>query len=84
MTTTKKRPEVLVPAGTLEKVEVAVNYGTNIFSLVDKPGLRSRAGETLPWMKLREGIRTLLARGVVHVASNMVTHEMKRAGEVVP
>ena len=26
MTTTKKRPEVLVPAGTLEKLKVAVNY----------------------------------------------------------
>ena len=27
MTNTKKRPEVLVPAGTLEKLKVAVNYG---------------------------------------------------------
>ena len=26
MTTTKKRPEVLVPAGTLEKLKVAVKY----------------------------------------------------------
>ena len=34
MTTTKKRPEVLVPAGTLEKLKVAVNYGAD--ACVDK------------------------------------------------
>ena len=29
MTNTKKRPEVLVPAGTLEKLKVAVNDGAD-------------------------------------------------------
>ena len=45
MTTTKKRPEVLVPAGTLEKLKVAVNYGADaVFVGGQAYGLRSRAG----------------------------------------
>ena len=44
MTNTKKRPEVLVPAGTLEKLKVAVNYGADaVFVGGQAYGLRSRA-----------------------------------------
>ena len=76
MTTTKKRPEVLVPAGTLEKLKVAVNYGADaVFVGGQAYGLRSRAGN-FTMDELREGIEYAHARGVdVHVASNMVTHE---------
>ena len=84
MTTTKKRPEVLVPAGTLEKLKVAVNYGADaVFVGGQAYGLRSRAGN-FTMDELREGIEYAHARGVdVHVASNMVTHEgnEKGAGE---
>lgn len=84
MTTTKKRPEVLVPAGTLEKLRVAVNYGADaVFVGGQAYGLRSRAGN-FTMDELREGIEYAHARGVdVHVASNMVTHEgnEKGAGE---
>ena len=80
MTTTKKRPEVLVPAGTLEKLRVAVNYGADaVFVGGQAYGLRSRAGN-FTMDELREGIEYAHARGVdVHVASNMVTmKEMKK------
>ena len=81
MTNTKKRPEVLVPAGTLEKLKVAVNYGADaVFVGGQAYGLRSRAGN-LTMDELREGIEYAHARGVdVHVASNMVTHEGNEQG----
>lgn len=47
MTKTLKRPEVLSPAGTLEKLKVAVQYGADaVFIGGQAYGLRSRA-ETL-------------------------------------
>ena len=48
MTTTKKRPEVLVPAGTLEKLKVAVNYGADAVSLLGKLMVCVAVPETLP------------------------------------
>ena len=56
MTTTKKRPEVLVPAGTLEKLRVAVNYGADaVFVGGQAYGLRSRAGTLLlTWLPMKE------------------------------
>ncbi len=60
MTTTKKRPEVLVPAGTLEKLKVAVNYGADaVFVGGQAYGLRSRAGN-FTMDELREGIEYAL------------------------
>ena len=81
MTNTKKRPEVLVPAGTLEKLKVAVNYGADaVFVGGQAYGLRSRAGN-FTMDELREGIEYAHVRGVdVHVASNMVTHEGNEQG----
>ena len=66
----------MVPAGTLEKLKVAVNYGADaVFVGGQAYGLRSRAGN-FTMDELREGIEYAHARGVdVHVASNMVTHE---------
>ena len=47
MTKQLKRPEVLSPAGTLEKLKVAVRYGADaVFIGGQAYGLRSRAGET--------------------------------------
>ena len=76
-----KRPEVLAPAGTLEKLKVAVDYGADaVFVGGQAYGLRSRAGN-FTMDELREGIQYAHERGVnVHVAANMVTHEGNEAG----
>ena len=76
-----KRPEVLAPAGTLEKLKVAVDYGADaVFVGGQAYGLRSRAG-SFTMDELREGIQYAHERGVnVHVAANMVTHEGNEAG----
>ncbi|MEY8461786.1 peptidase U32 family protein [Streptococcus merionis] len=81
MTKTLKRPEVLSPAGTLEKLKVAVDYGADaVFIGGQAYGLRSRAGNFTP-DQMREGIAYAHARGAkVYVAANMITHEGNEAG----
>lgn len=78
---TFKRPEVLAPAGTLEKLKVAVDYGADaVFVGGQQYGLRSRAGN-FSMEELQEGINYAHARGArVHVAANMVTHEGNEVG----
>lgn len=77
----KKRPEVLSPAGTLEKLKVAIDYGADaIFVGGQAYGLRSRAGN-FSMEELQEGIDYAHARGAkVYVAANMVTHEGNEIG----
>lgn len=81
MTKTKKRPEVLSPAGTLEKLKVAVDYGADaVFIGGQAYGLRSRAGNFTP-QEMREGIAYAHERGAkVYVAANMITHEGNEVG----
>ena len=76
MSNMKKRPEVLSPAGTLEKLKVAIDYGADaVFVGGQAYGLRSRAGN-FSMEELQEGIDYAHARGAkVYVAANMVTHE---------
>ncbi|HEP1429398.1 TPA: U32 family peptidase [Streptococcus pyogenes] len=77
----KKRPEVLSPAGTLEKLKVAIDYGADaVFVGGQAYGLRSRAGN-FSKEELQEGIDYAHARGAkVYVAANMVTHEGNEIG----
>ncbi|MFC5630484.1 MULTISPECIES: peptidase U32 family protein [Streptococcus] len=77
----KRRPEVLAPAGTLEKLKVAVDYGADaVFVGGQAYGLRSRAGN-FSMEEMREGIDYAHARGAkVYVAANMVTHEGNEEG----
>ncbi|VGU90049.1 peptidase [Streptococcus pyogenes] len=77
----KKRPEVLSPAGTLEKLKVAIDYGVDaVFVGGQAYGLRSRAGN-FSMEELQEGIDYAHARGAkVYVAANMVTHEGNEIG----
>ncbi len=77
----KKRPEVLSPAGTLEKLKVAIDYGADaVFVGGQAYGLRSRAGN-FSMEELQEGIDYAHARGAkVYVAANMVTHEGNEIG----
>lgn len=81
MSNHKKRPEVLSPAGTLEKLKVAIDYGADaVFVGGQAYGLRSRAGN-FSMEELQEGIDYAHARGSkVYVAANMVTHEGNEAG----
>lgn len=79
--TIKRRPEVLSPAGTLEKLKVAVNYGADaVFIGGQAYGLRSRAGN-FSMEEMQEGINYAHERDVkVYVAANMVTHEGNEIG----
>ena len=57
MTKTLKRPEVLSPAGTLEKLKVAVQYGADaVFIGGQAYGLRSRAGN-FTFEQMEEGVQ---------------------------
>ncbi len=80
-TNVKKRPEVLSPAGTLEKLKVAVLYGADaVFVGGQQYGLRSRAGN-FSMEDMQEGINFAHEHGAkVYVAANMVTHEGNEQG----
>lgn len=80
----KTRPEVLAPAGTLEKLKVAISYGADAVYIGGQAyGLRSRAGN-FSFEEMAEGVAFAKEHGAkVYVAANMVTHEGndKGAGE---
>ena len=84
MSITKTRPEVLAPAGTLEKLKVAIDYGADAVYIGGQAyGLRSRAGN-FTFDEMREGVEYAASHNAkVYVAANMVTHEgnEKGAGE---
>lgn len=81
MSKTLKRPEVLSPAGTLEKLKVAIDYGADaVFVGGQAYGLRSRAGN-FSMEEMKEGIDYAHDAGAkVYVAANMVTHEGNELG----
>ena len=68
-----KLPELLVPAGNLEKLKIAVHYGADAVYLSGKKyGLRSYAGNFTP-SEMEEGIRFAHKRHVkVYVAVNII------------
>lgn len=76
-----KKPEVLAPAGTLEKLKTAIHYGADAcFIGGEAYGLRSRAGN-FGYDEIREGVAFAHKRGAkVYVAANMVTHEGDEEG----
>lgn len=84
MTIKLKRPEVLAPAGTLEKLKTAIHYGADaVYIGGDAYGLRSRAGN-FSFEEMAEGVAFANDYGAkVYVAANMVTHEgdAKGAGD---
>lgn len=71
-----KKPEVLAPAGTLEKLKTAIIYGADaVFIGGNQYGLRSRAGN-FTYDEMREGVEFAKKYNAkVYVAANMVTHE---------
>ncbi|WP_284141195.1 MULTISPECIES: U32 family peptidase [unclassified Virgibacillus] len=81
MQTKLKKPEVLAPAGTLEKLKTAIHYGADaVYIGGNAYGLRSRAGN-FTYDEMREGVAFANAHGAkVYVAANMVTHEEDAKG----
>lgn len=79
-----KKPEVLAPAGTLEKLKTAIRYGADaVYIGGNAYGLRSRAGN-FTYDEMREGVAFANeANAKVYVAANMVAHEgdVEGAGE---
>ncbi len=71
-----KKPEVLAPAGTLEKLKTAIIYGADaVYIGGNQYGLRSRAGN-FTFDEMREGVAFAKKHHAkVYVAANMVTHE---------
>lgn len=70
------RPEVLAPAGTLEKLKTAIHYGADaVYIGGNAYGLRSRAGN-FSYEEMAEGVAFAKEhQAKVYVAANMVTHE---------
>ena len=79
-----KKPEVLAPAGTLEKLKTAILYGADaVFLGGEAYGLRSRAGN-FDFEEMKEAVEFAHSHNAkVYIAANMVTHEgdEKGAGE---
>ncbi len=76
-----KRPEILAPAGTLEKLKTAIHYGADaVYIGGNAYGLRSRAGN-FSYEEMAEGVAYAKAhQAKVYVAANMVTHEGNQEG----
>lgn len=79
-----KKPEVLAPAGTFEKLKTAIHYGADaVYIGGNQYGLRSRAGN-FNYDEMREGVEFANKHNAkVYVAANMVAHEgdIEGAGE---
>jgi len=71
-----KKPELLAPAGTLEKLKMAIHYGADAVYIGGlKYGLRSRAGN-FTFEEMEEGLDFARKRNAkVYVAANIVSHE---------
>lgn len=71
-----KKPEILAPAGTLEKLKTAIRYGADaVYIGGNAYGLRNRAGN-FSYDEMREGVAFAKEHDAyVYVAANMVTHE---------
>lgn len=81
MTKALKKPEVLAPAGTLEKLKTAIHYGADaVYIGGNAYGLRSRAGN-FTYEEMAEGVAFAREhQAKVYVAANMVTHETDAEG----
>ena len=76
-----RKPELLAPAGTLEKLKTAVHYGADaVYIGGNAYGLRKRAGN-FTFEEMAEGVAFAHQHQArVHVAANMVTHQQDEKG----
>ncbi|GEN56185.1 protease [Halolactibacillus alkaliphilus] len=75
MQKTLKKPELLAPAGNLEKLKFAIHYGADAVYIGGKQfGLRSNAGN-FTFDEMREGVAFAEKYGSkVYVATNIIAH----------
>ena len=76
-----EKPELLAPAGTLEKLKYAVQYGADAVYIAGKKyGLRAFAGNFSP-EEMAEGVAYAHERGVkVYVTINIFAHNVDFVG----
>ena len=77
----KKRPELLIPASSLEVLKTAVNFGADAVYIGGEAfGLRAKA-KNFSMEDMAEGIRFAHAHDVrVHVTANILAHNDDLAG----
>ena len=77
----RKKPELLMPAGSLEVLKTAVRYGADaVYIGGEMYGLRAKARNFSP-EDMREGIRFAHERGVkVYVTANITAHNRDLPG----
>lgn len=78
---TRKKPELLAPAGDLDKLKFAVMYGADaVYIGGEKFGLRSKAGN-FSYEKIKEGVEFAHRHGAkVFVAANIIAHNEDFSG----
>ncbi|WP_018658925.1 peptidase U32 family protein [Allofustis seminis] len=81
MTKILKKPEILCPGGTLEKLKIAIRYGADACYIAGTDfGLRTRAGN-FDEADMKEAVAFAHAHNAkVYVVANMVTHEGNEEG----
>ena len=78
---TRKKPELLAPAGNLEKLKFAIHYGADAVYIGGQQfGLRSNAGN-FTFDEMREGVAFANKYGAkVYVAANIIAHNENLEG----
>lgn len=81
MRTLLKKPEILAPGGTLEKLKMAIHYGADACYIGGQAyGLRSRAGN-FDLDEMKEAVEFAHRHGAkVYLVANMISHEGDEAG----
>jgi putative protease len=76
-----KKPELLAPAGNLEKLKIAVHYGADaVFIGGQEYGLRSNA-DNFTFEDMKEGVEFAKKHGAkVYVTTNIIAHNENIAG----
>ncbi|ELD8127661.1 U32 family peptidase [Staphylococcus pseudintermedius] len=76
-----KKPELLAPAGNLEKLKIAVHYGTDaVFIGGQEYGLRSNA-DNFTMDEIREGVEFANRYGAkIYVTTNIIAHDENMEG----
>lgn len=76
-----KKPELLAPAGTLEKLKIAVHYGADaVYIGGQEYGLRSNAGN-FTFEEMKEGVEFAKKYGAkIYVTTNIYAHNENIAG----
>jgi U32 family peptidase len=76
-----KKPELLAPAGNLEKLKIAVHYGADaVFIGGQEYGLRSNA-DNFTFEEMKEGVEFAKKYGArIYVTTNIIAHNENIAG----